>query len=185
MQMRVYMGRVVAILLTAMAVMTSCIVVDEYAPKQRTQIENYLTKNQLEYTITADSAYVHLAGNKYLGEEEVRGSGATAGDDVTFNFEAYTFSSSPATTPYYTNKQALAEQLTDLNTQYWDFEPRVATLGNGDILKPLEDALMGSVRGDSLAVFMTSSIAYGEGGMGSVPANTAVMMVLIVEDVTQ
>lgn len=171
------------LVLAVVALFASCVAVDEYAPKQRTQIEKYLTKNNLEYAITADSAYVHLAGNKYLGEEQ--GRAAAMGDAVTFNFEAYTFSSAPATSPYYTNKQELAERLNNLNTQYWNFEPRVVRLGNGDILKPLEDALVGSLRGDSLAVFMTSSIAYGESGMGVVPANTAVMYVLIVEDVAE
>lgn len=171
------------LVLAVVALFASCVAVDEYAPKQRTQIEKYLTKNNLEYAITADSAYVYLAGNKYLGEEQ--GRAAAMGDAVTFNFEAYTFSSAPATSPYYTNKQELAERLNNLNTQYWNFEPRVVRLGNGDILKPLEDALVGSLRGDSLAVFMTSSIAYGESGMGVVPANTAVMYVLIVEDVAE
>lgn len=172
---------ILALVVAALAI--ACEATDEFAPKQRTQIETYLTRNKLEYTITSDSAYVHLAGNKYLGADEVRGEGATTGSNVTFNFEAYTFSSAPATTPYYTNKQEVAKKLTDLNTLYWDFEPRVTTLGSGNILNPLEEALEGSLRGDSLAVFMTSSIAYGESGMGTVPANTAVMFVLIVEDV--
>ena len=169
--------------LVVAALFAACEVSDEFAPKQRTQIETYLTRNKLEYTITSDSAYVHLAGNKHLEADEVRGEGATTDSRVTFNFEAYTFSSSPATTPYYTNKREVAEKLTNLNTMYWDFEPRVTTLGKGEILNPLEEALEGSLRGDSLAVFMTSSIAYGESGMGTVPANTAVMFVLIVEDV--
>lgn len=175
------------ILLTVVAtVVTSCIAVDEFAPKQRAQIENYLNKNQLDYTITADSAYVHLAGNKYLTEGEERGDWTKEGNRVTFNFEAYTFASAPATTPYYTNKRYLAEEISaDLNTQYWDFEPRVVRLGDGEILSPLEDALVGSLRGDSIAVFMTSSIAYGASGMGSVPANTAVMFVLTIEDIEE
>ncbi len=174
------------ILWAVVAAVTSCIAVDEFSPKQRTQIENYLNKGGLEYTITADSAYVHLAGNKFLAEGEERGEGAQVGDKVVYNFEAYTFASAPATTPYYTNKRYLAESISDeLNTQYWDFEPREVILGNGEILSSLEDAFVGSLRGDSLAVFLTSSLAYGASGMGIVPANTAVMFVLTVEDVEE
>lgn len=167
------------------AMVTSCIAVDEFSPKQRIQIENYLNNNQLEYSITSDSAYVHLAGNKYLAEGELRRGGAEVGNKVTFNFEAYTFSSAPATTPYYTNKRYLAESLTNINTSYWNFEPREVRLGDGEILNSLEESLEGSIAGDSLAVFLTSSIAYGEGGMGTVPANTAVMFVLTVEKIEE
>lgn len=173
------------VIVAVVAFFASCIAVDVFSPKQRTQIESYLTKNQLEYVITSDSAFVHLAGNKYLAEGEARGEGAVVGNQVTFNFEAYTFSSSPATTPYYTNKRYLAEKLTNLNTSYWNFEPREVILGGGEILNSLEEALEGSIAGDSLAVFLTSSIAYGESGMGTVPANTAVMFVLTVEDVKE
>ena len=179
------MARKGILILAVAAVVASCIVSDEFAPKQRTQIENYLSKSQLEYRITTDSAYVHLAGNKFAPEIPDTYEVAK-GDKVTFNFEAYTFSSSPASTPYYTNKRYLAESISeDLNTTYWNFEPKVVKLGEGEILNSLEEALEGSMKGDSLAVFLTSSIAYGERGMGTVPTNTAVMFVLTVEDITE
>lgn len=173
------------VLILAAAFVASCIAVDEFSPKQRTQIERYLTSKNLEYTITSDSAYVHLAGNKFLAADEPRGEGATKGDRVTFNFEAYTFVSSPAQKPYYTNKRYLAEQLEGLNTTYWDFNPREITLGSGEILNSLNEALEGSLGGDSLAVFLTSNIAYQESGMGVVPANTPVMFVITVEQITK
>lgn len=179
------MARKGILILAMVAMAASCIVNDEFAPKQRTQIENYLNKNGLEYVITSDSAYVHLGGNKFAPEiPDTRE--AAKGDKVTFNFEAYTFSSSPASTPYYTNKRYLAEAISeDLNTTYWNFEPRVVKLGAGEIINSLEEAFEGSMKGDSLAVFLTSSIAYGESGMGTVPANTAIMFVLTVEDITE
>ena len=190
MQRRVYMSRFLVILVAMLAAMSSCVMPDEYAPKQRTQIEKYLDNNSLEYVITSDSAYVHLAGNKFGYIANDRGSqmadSAEKGDNVTFNVEAYEFSSSPAGTPYYTNKQRIAEAISsDLDTSYWNFDPYVVTLGRGEILKSLDEALVGSLVGDSIAVFMTSSIAYGAMGMGVVPANTAVMMVLTIEELTK
>lgn len=167
------------------ASLVACETSDEFAPKQRTQIENYLSRNSLEFSITTDSAYVHLAGNKFAPDVPNTHK-AVQGDKVTYNFEAYTFSTSPASTPYYTNKAYLAEDLSeDLNTSYWNFEPRIVELGKGEILNSLDEALVGSMIGDSIAVFLTSSIAYGASGMGTVPANTAVMFVLTVEDVTE
>lgn len=174
----------IVVLALVAVVVTSCIEIDEFAPKQRTQIESYLSDK--EYTITSDSAFVYLAGNKYNIATENRPQGAEKGDRVTYNFEAYTFSSSPATTPFYTNKRYVAEYISDqLNTEYWDFEPRVVTLGNGEIINSLDESLLGSIAGDSLLVFLTSSIAYGEEGMGAVPANTPVMMILTVENLSK
>lgn len=164
-------------------VATSCVATDEFAPKQRTQIEKYLSGK--EYRVTADSAFVYLAGNKYEIPATDRRQGALVGDRVTFNFEAYIFESNgPKDLPYYTNKQYVAEMLPEnLNTEYWHFEPMVATIGAGDILNPLEDAFEGCINGDSLLVFLTSSIAYGSTGMGIVPKDTPVMMILTVEGV--
>lgn len=190
MQRRVYMSRLAVIILVAVAVVTSCVTVDEFAPRQRTQIENYLTRNELAYTMTTDSAYVHLGGNKFGLTEDDRGAevadAAKRGDVITFNVEAYEFNSSPNGTPFYTNKPRIAEVISsDLDISYWYLEPYVVTLGKGEILNALDEALVGSLVGDSLAVFMTSSIAYGAQGMGVVPANTAVMMVLTVEELTK
>jgi hypothetical protein len=164
-------------------VATSCVATDEFAPKQRTQIEKYLSGK--DYRVTADSAFVYLAGNKYEIPATDRRQGAIVGDRVTFNFEAYIFESNgPKDLPYYTNKQYVAEMLPEnLNTEYWHFEPMVATIGAGDILNPLEEAFEGCINGDSLLVFLTSSIAYGSTGMGIVPKDTPVMMILTVEGV--
>lgn len=179
-------GRVVIAILAVVAAMGSCVVVDEVAPKQRTRIEKYLADNKISYVITTDSAYVHLGGNKYGVSEEDRGTGATKGAKVSFNVEAYTFETTPSSKPYYTNKRYLAEQISpELDITYWDFEPYEVTLGKGEILNSLDEALEGSVRGDSLAVFLTSSLAYGKMGMEAVAKDTAVMMVLTVEEVEE
>lgn len=171
---------VVSLVVASLA--TSCIATDEFAPKQRTQIESYLSGK--EYRVTSDSAYVYLAGNKYDIAPENRSQGAAMGDRVTFNVEAYIFNGRPADDPYYTNKRYVAELLPEnLNKEYWNFEPIVATLGRGDILNPLEEAFEGSIGGDSLLVFLTSSIAYGSTGMGAVPKDTPVMMILTVEEI--
>lgn len=175
---------ILSAVVAVVAMVTSCVEIDEFAPRQRTQIESYL--GDKEYRVTSDSAFVHLAGNKLNIAAEQRPAGAKKGDKVTFNFEAYTFSSRPANTPYYTNKRYVAETISqDLNTQYWDFEPMEATLGAGDIINPLDESFEGCIVGDSLLVFLTSSIAYGTPGMGSVPKDTAVMMILTVEELTE
>lgn len=180
-------SKICIFVLAVVAMIAACTTYDEAAPNQRKQIENYLTSNELSYVITNDSAYIHLAGNKYgLTDEESRPAGAKKGEKVTFNVEAYEFTSTPSSTPYYTNKRYLAEVISpDLDISFWNFDPIEITIGRGEILKPLEDALDGSLGGDSLAVFLTSSLAYGQEGMGMVKPNTAVMFVLTVEQVEE
>ena len=170
------------VVLMAVAAVTSCVAIDAYSPKQRTQIESYLYEK--EYWITSDSAYVHLAGNKFLSQRPANMQGAEEGDRVTFNFEAYTFSSSPANQPFYTNKPWVLPMLSDeLDTSYWSMEPVKVDLGRHSILNSLEESLYGSVAGDSLLVFLPSGLAFGEAGMEAVPKNTAVMYILTVESV--
>lgn len=170
------------VILVAVAAVTSCVEIDDYSPKQRMQFENYLSEK--EYWITSDSAYVHLAGNKFLNPRPESMNGAEEGDRVTFNFEAYTFTSSPAKQPFFTNKpSALPLFPKDIDTSHWSMEPVKVDLGRESILKGLEESLYGSVAGDSLLVFLSSGIAYGEAGMEAVPKNSAVMYILTVESV--
>lgn len=164
------------------AVAVSCEASDEFAPKQREQIERYLNNNSLiPYRLTSDSVFVYVASNNLPEEEQTR---IAKGDQVEFNFEAYTFGSSPASLPYYTNKEWLAAKLGDvIDTSWWDFEPMRAYVGDGSIIKGLDSALPDCSKGDSVVVFLTSSNAYGGNKMGVVPANTALMMVLNILDV--
>lgn len=185
MRLSMNMGRVVMCILAVVAAVTSCATYDEAAPAQRVKIETYLANNELSYVITTDSAYVHLAGNKFgTVKDENNSGGAQMGDNVTFNVEAYEFTTIPAGTPYYTNKRYLAETISpNLDISLWNFEPWVVKLGSGEILNSIEESLSGSLVGDSLALFLTSSLAYGAEGMGVVSPNTAVMFVLTVEDI--
>lgn len=172
---------IVALVIAAVAMLYSCIEIDEFAPKQRAAIESYLSDRY--YRITADSAFVCLLDNKFGNVVDREHEGAKKGDRACFNVEAYTFNNSPATKPYYTNKRYLAEAtFKGMDLSYWDFEPYVVTIGKGEILKPLDEALEGSLVGDSIAVFLTSSIAYGHVAMGAVPKDTAVMIILTVEN---
>ncbi len=170
---------VAAVLISAVTV--GCNAEDDYSASQRSKIETYLTANSLSYKVTADSAYVHLYGNNLASPSEVY---AAKGDSVSFNFAAYEFASSPASTPYYTNKKWLADEIsTVLNTEYWNFDPIRVKIGSGSILKGIDSALPTCRAGDSLAVFLTSSLAYGGTETGVVPKNTALMIVLTILEV--
>lgn len=168
------------------SVLVGCEASDTFAPKQRTQIERFLADQQADYALVGDSVYVYVAGNRLAdaGELPSEPEVVAVGDSLVFNFESYIFTSSPATKPYYTNKMWLMEKYyADFDYSNWDFEARRIKVGHGGILKGLEEALVGRMEGDSVAVFLTSDNGYGDYDMGAVEANTALMWVLNVEDV--
>lgn len=168
------------------SVFVGCEVSDEYAPKQRTQIERFLAGKGADYSLVGDSVFVFVAGNRLAdqGALPAEPQKLAVGDSVAFNFEAYTFTSSPANKPYYTNKKWLMDKFyPDFDSSYWDFSPRRIKLGSGAILNGLEEALVGRMEGDSVAVFLTSDNGYGDHALGSVEKNTALMWVLNVEEI--
>lgn len=181
---------IVAIVLLVSA-LVGCEASDEYAPKQRTQIEKFLISKSADYQLVGDSVFVFVAGNRYLDNSGTSDDVAvgellelTKGDSLVFNFEAYTFTSTPASKPYYSNKLWLMEKYySDFDFSHWDFTPRRIKLGSGGILKGLEDALVGRIEGDSVAVFLTSNNGYGDVAMGTIEENTALMWVLNIEEV--
>jgi FKBP-type peptidyl-prolyl cis-trans isomerase 2 len=64
-----------------------------------------------------------------------------------------------------------------------DFSQKRIKVGAGEILTSLEEALVGRMEGDSVAVFLTSDNGYGSSAMGTVEENTALMWVLNVEQI--
>lgn len=180
-KMQVNRVAIAAVVLLFGSAFWGCGIEKDYATPQRKLIESYLTRNSLKATITADSVYVVKAGNTLTPPPtEV----AESGDVVVFYFAAYTFASAPATTPYYTNKRWLAATLPNKpNLEYWNLDPIRTKLGDSEILNSIESALLSCRKGDSLAAFFTSDITYGGLAMGVVPANTALMMVLTIDDV--
>ncbi len=173
-------------ILLMVSALVGCEGSNEFVPKQRTQIERFLANRNAEYQLVGDSVFVHVAGNKLAESGTLPAEPQTiaVGDSLTFNFEAYIFTSNPATKPYYTNKKWLMDKFyPDFDSSYWDFSPRRIKIGNGEILTSLEEALMGRMVGDSIAVFLTSNNGYGDSAMGTVEENTALMWVLNVEDI--
>ena len=180
----------IAVVLLAMglivSVLVGCEASDEFAPKQRTQIEKYLASKGVEFSLVGDSVFVYVAGNKLADAGMLPAEPQTIakGDSLVFNFEAYTFASTPANKPYYTNKKWLMDKFyPTFDSSYWDFSPRRIKVGTGAILKGLEEALMGRMEGDSVAVFLTSNNGYGDHALGYVDKNTALMWVLNVEQI--
>lgn len=165
------------VLLAVALLSAGCSADEDIVAKQEENIEKYLSSNALEY-VYENGVYKYIASRT----ADATAVEAQKGDSVVFRFAGYTFGSAPAGL-FYTNNRYLVEGDTLLNTTYWSFEPKRVKLGDGSIIKGLEKALLNSMQGDSLLVFMTSEMGYGDKAMGAVDMNTALMYVLNIESV--
>lgn len=127
-----------------------------------------------------------------------------SGDKVAFYFTIYYFNINVTTTAstgviggfLFTNIQGIIDAVNDtegqtavngfyphLDSEYWPTVPLTATIGDGAVLKGMEEALLGCRLGDSLWALIPSRMAYG--GMESqyIPDNTALYVEMVVVDV--
>ncbi|MBO5902775.1 MAG: FKBP-type peptidyl-prolyl cis-trans isomerase [Tidjanibacter sp.] len=157
------------------AMLTSCGQDDESLMQQEEKIIAYLTKQSLDYTIEGGTYKVVLAE----GDQSRR---AERGDSLSFNYAGMIFDSDPSGL-FTTSWEWLVDTSTGLNTEYWSFEPARVRLGDGTIIKGIENALNNCCEGDSLQLFIPSPLGYGEEEVGNVSKNTALMFLVKVESI--
>lgn len=153
----------------------SCGESDDYLVKQEELIEKYLTSQQLDYTVEGGTYKVVLA-------EGDQSRVAQRGDSLTFNYAGFLFESSPKGL-FTTSWEYLLSDDEGLNTEYWSFEPKRVKLGDGTIIKGIENALGNCCEGDSLQLFITSDLGYGDEEVGAVSKNSALMFLVKVEKI--
>lgn len=163
--------------------------------KQKSSIENYLKsfrkmipeeevgtvieENPLFYNTFGRSAYRHITN--YYATDRSQWSEVKKGSIVDIRFNAYIFSGSEPqlSSAYWSNipatitavEQASKNQYADL---IWSEEPLSFRVGDGKVIKGLDEALIGCRDQDSVQVYMTYTMAYGNGLVGTVPKFSAV-----------
>lgn len=121
------------------------------------------------YTVEGNAAYRYI--EDYYNTDRLSRTEAVSGSTLELTFWFYDFSS--YTTPsasylYFTNDPLYEDALISagLNVEYWSFEPLKVTLGNGDILKAIEASLVGCREGDTVEIYLTYNLAYGDNWVG-------------------
>ena len=111
------------------------------------------------------------------------------GDEVELTFTAYIFSgSTPAVSAIYlTNDQVQIDELrkTGLNVEYWKTEPLKMKIGQTNIIKGVEESLIGCREGDRVEVYMTLDAAYGDEVVGVVPLESSVAWYYTIDKVVR
>ncbi len=173
--------------------------------QQRTSIERYLTSshsprlipkeevaNSIEYNPPfyerlAPDVYRYIA-TYYAADRDLQAE-VEMGDVVELKFTAYEFSGSRPSDSniYYTNDaEVLAEMEAEgLDTRYWSAEPLVVKLGETNIIKGVEQSLLGCREADQVEVYMTYEAAYDKQAVGLVVKGTAVAWYYTINKVTK
>lgn len=179
---------------------------EEMLTKQKDSIVKYLTsarrlideqevsssieENPAFYTNLDNSTYRHIVNYYEAGREEWMEVEPSSIIDIIF--EAYTFSGSEPSIRdlYWTNIQETISKVEASNTHVydklvWSTDPLTVRLGRGEVLKGLEQALVGCRDQDSVQVYITSNAAYGKHTIGSVAKNSSVAWYIKILSVTK
>lgn len=166
--------------------------IEKYLTSRRMVIEeevgNVIENNPAFYTLFGRYAYRHIVNYYDIGREDK--PVVEWGDKVEIKFfNAYTFSGSEPSTSaiYWSNNPDIIEQLGKKsgNTLDWPSEPITIQLGKTAILEGLERTLPGCHEADSVQVYMTSNLAYGDHLIGVVPKNSMIAWYMKIGKVTK
>ena len=146
---------------------------------EQSEVGGVLEENPAFYTNLDNSTYRHIVNYYEADREEWAEVEANSIIDIEFN--AYTFSGSEPQVKdmYWSNIQASISAVEASNNHtydklIWQAKPLVVRLGRGEVLKGLEQALVGCRDQDSVQVYITSNAAYGKHAIGSVAKNSPV-----------
>ena len=148
-------------------------------PNQREAFVKYLDNKSIEY-VEVEGVYKSILNEDRYGREQLPDS--KSGDSLVFNFEAYTFGSSPSKQWFFTNKKELVDADEDLNSKYWDLTPLKVKIGSGGLIKGLESGLPNCRVGDSIHLYITSDLAFGDLPIDGVESNSAILYILNIID---
>lgn len=170
---------------------------------ERDKIEKYLTSSrrmvaeeELNNTIEEEPAFFSVIGRyayrhivNYYDDGREDKPLVEWGDNLQIRFNAYIFTGSEPSTSaiYLSNIPEIIERLgkTSGNTLAWSSEPLDIKLGTTKILKGIESSLPGCHEADSVQVYLTSNLAYGDEIMGVIPKESMIAWYMKIEKVTK
>ena len=172
--------RYIASCILGLCLLSGCGSDSNIVPDQRTAIESYIANRYPDYIVQNG---VYKCVTNMDRPEYATAEIASSGDSVWFHFAAYTFGSSPAASPYFTDIAEILEGDTVRNPKYWPNGPQAVKIGATPMIKGLTAGLPECRTGDSVLLFITSDLGYDDKTVGVVEKNTALMYFLKIENV--
>jgi len=190
---------VISILLCAAWLPCSCNKTEDYVSAQQTAIEKYFSDRKIYNRAAApenetgellhfydiQNGVYKYTENEYSASRPPQSQAAAKGDSIEFYFRAYTFTNRIGEL-FYTNVEEEILALGDhLDARYWATGPLRIKIGSGSVIKGLDDALPSCRVGDTVQVFIPTDRGFGNKSNGTVPANTALMYLINIQNITK
>lgn len=189
-----YRALITSMLALSLLVVTGCSDEEDVAETQRKSIESFLTSSHSPRLIAKENIAESLERNPafydrieydtyryiatYYDEGRASKHSLREGDEVELVFTAYIFKgSAPSTSDVYLTNDATtvaALRQEGLNVDYWSLEPLRVKIGQTNIIKGIEQSLIGCCVGDQVEVYMTLNVAYDDNVVGVVPKDSSV-----------
>jgi FKBP-type peptidyl-prolyl cis-trans isomerase len=120
---------------------------DEQLAKDDKEIKDYLAKNNLQSDKTSEGVYIvtHQAGSGITPQQ---------GSQVKINYTGKSLDGKP----FDSNTDTAAQIM------HHDLKPMEFTVGEGQVLKGMDDALLQMKKGASATIYIPSGLAYGPKG---------------------
>ncbi len=145
--------------------------------EQVTNIESYLDNGKFDYTREGDLFKVvnPVTPSTQISLQE--------GDSLYFYFAQYLFTSTIGAL-YYTNIEHLATEA-NMDLMGLSYEPLAVKYGTTPLIEGYEIGLNGAMQGDTLTLFMTSELAYGDKYISTLDKNQSIASVVIIEKIVK
>ncbi len=145
-----------------------------------------LEDNPNFYFEFGDYAYLYI--DDYYNTERDNMPQISKGSRITITFRLYPFYGSTISTselPTYTNDPAYEADYIDagLNTTYWSFEPLEFTVGESDMLYSIQSGLIGCREGDTVEIYMTRNMGYGDNVIGVMEEDSSLAFFCTIDSV--
>lgn len=151
---------------------------------QRVSMENFISGKGWERVDYLGGVYRYVLNRDRNGYEEA--PQAERGNRLVINYSVYVFSASSTDgrgTLIYTNNPEIQNEQEGLDPAYWAKEPLDVELGRTPLISGLERGLEGVRQGDTLQLFMSSDMGYGDREVGIIAANTPLVWNLGIKEV--
>ena len=151
---------------------------------QRTSLENYISRQGWENVDYLGGVYRYVLNRDRAGYETALQ--AESGNTLRINYAVYAFSSSSAGglgALIYTNNPELQNEQEGLDPTYWAKDPLEVVLGKTPLISGLDRGLYGVRQGDTLQLFMSSDMGYGDKPFGTIEADTPLVWNLGIKEV--
>ena len=196
------MSKLQYILTAAVAILCTvgCNKMSDRVTTQETNFEKYLTNQKVydreDYDHENDASgatvkfYDRIGGvyrfvaNESREDRPAESEALQVGDSAWLYYHAYVFQGTRPGNVYDTNRASIIRsKLPNLNTELWSTDPLEVRLGDGKLMRGLEDGLEGCRAGDSIVLLLTTDLAYGKRPLGVVPQYSPVMFIISIEDI--